>query len=402
MQDTSTTLLLIASFISGLCLIFLCLVFFRQRNFYFEQRFSTIITTCLIIVLVPPFATLFLMENVAAPGLRHWEKSIRDQWEKTKYVADIDLKWDATKVTGDPFLQDLGKTLENRLHPAKRQSHGRLIPSQEEENVTKSDSSPKIAGLVDSISGDLDKKGQGPVTTIHLIPDAVKANSPELALVLKSVYPETPKDLSTGLTTDSLSIRSVHPGQERLASSGYPPAPKGYVQLPWQDGFVYVSNNSHIDESHITHAKRYNEDGILATVSPEGQIKMMTMARKLSQLEVDVAVLLNDAVRGIYSPTPSITDQFLIPSIPLSKERIDAIANALSMPNKWGPSLSTEVRYNQPAANPDDLTTQWWSFIKNYGLPRTIHLCLAVFLLMIFACIAGMGIIHSKTKNRSL
>lgn len=392
--------MLIASFASGLSLVFLCMISFRQRNSYFERRFGAFLTVFLLIALIPPFTVLFLLENAAAPGLRKWEESIRNQWEKTKYVDTIDLKWDATKVTGEPFLKDLGKTLENRLHPAKRQSHGRLIPADEHKIDPGTDIN-MTGGLVDSISGDLDKNGKGPVTSIHLTPHAVKPNSSELSGILKSVYPKAPKDLSTGLTTDSLSIRSIHPGQERLASSGYPPAPTGYIQLPWKDGFVYVSGNIHIDESHITHAERYNEDGIMATVSPEGQIKMMTMARKLSQLEVAVAILLNDSVRGIYTPTPSITDQFFIPSIPLSQDRIDAIANSLSMPNKWGPGISTEIHYNQPTPNPDDITTQWWTFVKNYGIPRSVHLCLAVFLIMIFACIAGMGFIHSKTKNKN-
>ncbi|MEG2237596.1 MAG: hypothetical protein RRY13_08070 [Akkermansia sp.] len=355
-----------------------------------------------------PLLFLASIQYVVVPWVSQQDDLAKQEREAGKHIKDIILFWDATEITTEQGLKDITETIEHRMLPSRKCAKGILdikassttaIPSHSNHQLASHQDLAQISHPpllpVQSVTQAMSKNDQGPATIISLTPQSkILDKSPEIESILRALMPAEIKNLGNGHLANKVSVRSLHPGQERLATTGYPPAPIGYTQRPWKDGFVYVSDNKHIDENDISHARRYGENAILVTLLPDGQNRMFAMARSLSQMKVSVAVILNGTVRGIYDPLPSLTDQFMIESIPATPNAIDCIADSLSRPNQKGPQYTTLLEYSYPKPN-----TSYLQQIAHQYLPITLNISLCVFVGMIFINVLIISLVHLKTRN---
>lgn len=296
---------------------------FKTRNPFFAKTSKRLLLLALSVVFIPSLLLCYIQEDYGKLVI----ESDRAKVEESKYTSKLILRWKGGMVTDRNKLNEINSVVGKRLERAGRSNC--FVTSD-------FDRKSAYTAIVTTKPNGFD------ASRIHfLIRDAVTPT-----LKLRSSYSQTPFSLDNDLD-EIVSVRSVHPGQERMTLAGYPDAPTGYLRMPWLDGFVYVSTSFHINDSHISYAERYN-DGILLTMTPEGLELMQRMAYSLSQLQMQVAVLYKGKIRGVFDPQICVSDQLVIADLPENPQQIDLDADLLSVPKGFLDIEATEFGYSYP------------------------------------------------------
>ncbi len=348
----------------------------KTKNPFFQLASKRILTLALSIVFIPTLLLCYVQEDYGKLAVSAAKAEWEMKREESKFISQILLRWKAGGAKDRSQIAQISSIVKERLERAGKEH---LI----------------VSGNFDRISSYTSIKtpnpgGFDPSLLPMVISAAVTATLKLEPEITKATFPATER------FDEMLSVRSVHPGQERMALAGYPDAPEGFTRMPWKDGFVYVSTSYHINESGVSNAQPYLDNSLLLTLTPEGLSRMQAMAYSLSTQQMQVAVIYKGRVRGVYEPQICTTDQFIIPDIPETPQQLKLEADVLSQPRGFGDVAKTEFIYsyrNIPENDSFPLSLYRWlcsDSLNNLWLIVYAVLMLAVSLLIVY--------LHVKTR----
>lgn len=366
----------ILAIILGASTLVLQIYTLKARNPFFRLAAKKLLALSLSIVLIPSLLLCWIQEDYGKLVASDENNKHEAALEEGKFISDIILRWKGGVATEMSQLTLISSTIKDRLDRAGRTDF-------------------TVKGNFDSKSAYTDLHSTSPhgfdSSKLHnIISEAV---TPTLKLNPTHPYTTYP---ATERYDEMLSVRSVHPGQLRMAQSGYPEAPEGYTRMPWKDGFVYVSTSYHINDNHVYNAKPYLDNSILMTLTPEGLNRMNMMASTLSQLQMQVAVIYKGKVRGVYDPQICVTDQFVINDIPETPQQIALESDILSQPRGYADIDSMDFGFTYPVIS------------EKVSFPKSLYITLAsdsynklwliVYGILLLAVSLILAYLHFKTR----
>lgn len=348
----------------------------RGKNRVFERGAKKLLTLALSIVFIPTLLLCYVQENYGKWIDRGERARIEQLRDKDKVVSEVVLRWKTGVATDTNQLNAISKVIRERLRRADK-------------------AAIEVNGGFDRKSAftSLRSDAPGGYETSKVLEVMTEAVTPTLRLKPDPLYTSYPM---VERYDEIISVRSVHPGQQRIALSGYPEAPEDYVRLPWKDGFVYVRNTFHISDADIYSAQRYQNNGILLTLTPAGLLKMNEMASSLSQVQTQVAVIYKGKIRGVFDPQICVTDQFVVYDIPETPQQIDLDADILSQPKGFGEVDSTEFKYRYPDI--PDSSPFPLSLYRALASDTFNNLWLLVYGVLLLAVMLLLTYLHFKTR----
>lgn len=370
----------ILALILGTMTIGLQVYSFKTRNPFFAKASKRLLILSLAVVLAPSLLLCYIQEDYGK-----WvviaEKAKREkELEESKFISEITIRWKAGVATDESQIRLISSITDQRLKRADRKNL-------------------QVKGAFDHDSAytnikSLDPQGFDSSKLYTIITEAV---TPTLNLRPSHPYTSFP---ATESYDEMISVRSVHPAQERMALSGYPDAPEGYIRMPWKDGFIYVSDSYHINDQYIYNAEPYLKNDILLTLTPEGLARMNAMAVSLSQLQIQVALIYKGKVRGVYEPQICVTDQLVVSDIPETPQQIELEADALSQPKGFVDVDSTQFGYAYPDIPEDKsfiVSAYQWLCSENVN-----KLWIMVYAVLLLAVSLFLTYLHFKTRPTGL
>lgn len=371
----------ILALILGAMTIGLQIYSFKTRNPFFRKAAKRLLTLSLAVVLVPSLLLCYIQEDYGKWVVLAEKAQREKQLEESKFISEIIIRWKAGIATDESQIRLISSIVDQRLKRAGRNGLS-------------------VKGAFDHDSAYTNIKSPDPhgFDASKLYTVITEAVTPTLNLNKPSQRHTTFP--ATESYDEIISVRSIHPAQDRIALSGYPDAPEGYIRMPWKDGFVYVSDSYHINDQHIYNAEPYLDNGILLTLTPEGLARMNAMAATLSQLQMQVALIYKGKVRGVYEPQIYVTDQLVVNDIPETPQQIELEADALSQPRGFADVDSTHFGYAYPELPQNKsfpLSVYQWLCSENVS-----KLWIIVYAVLLLAVSLLLTYLHFKTRPAGL